>query len=366
MISTDKNHFWLRFSNIFRSHRKAILIIASVLIFLTTSTLVCVFLINRGKNTSETIQPTAEQPIAKVEPVKYYSTLTGSLVKDEAESNQAVTGVMIENSPEARPQSGLKEAGVVFEAICEGGITRFLALFQSEKPQLVGPVRSVRMYYISWATAFDASIAHVGGNIDALAEIENGNHRDIDQFFNGDSYWRSSDRWAPHNVYTSFEKLDELNASKGYTTSSFTGFSRVDGKPAEKPDATNINITISSELFNSSYIYDTTTNTYARSQAGEPHLDRESGQITPNVVVAMHVNENTIVVPDGYEEQIETVGSGNATIFQNGTATNVTWAKASDNSQIIFTDATGAEIPLVRGQTWIIAVPNGSGDVSWS
>ena len=366
MISIDKNHLWLRFSNLFRSHRKMILIIVGVLLFLTTSVLVCVFLINMNKSTPAVVNSIPEQQVVKVDPIKYYSTLTGSLVKDEVESKQAVTGVMIENSPEARPQSGLKEAGVVFEAICEGGITRFLALFQSEKPQLIGPVRSVRMYYISWATAFDASIAHVGGNIDALAEIENGNHRDIDQFFNGDSYWRSSDRWAPHNVYTSFQKLDELNSSKGYTTSSFTGFSRIDGSPTEKPNATNINITISSDLFNSSYIYDLATNTYARSQAGEPHLDRESGQITPSVIIAMHVNENTIVVPDGYEEQIETVGSGNATIFQNGTAVNVIWTKDSAGSQIIFTDATGVEIPLVSGQTWIVAVPNGTGDVSWS
>ena len=164
MISTDKNHFWLRFSNIFRSHRKAILIIASVLIFLTTSTLVCVFLINRGKNTSETIQPTAEQPIAKVEPVKYYSTLTGSLVKDEAESKQAVTGVMIENSPEARPQSGIKEAGVVFESVAEGGITRFLLVYQESKPSVIGPVRSVRPQFASWVAPFDAGLAHVGGS----------------------------------------------------------------------------------------------------------------------------------------------------------------------------------------------------------
>ncbi|HRN90129.1 MAG TPA: DUF3048 C-terminal domain-containing protein, partial [Candidatus Saccharibacteria bacterium] len=88
------------------------------------------------------------------------------------------------------------------------------------------------------------------------------------------------------------------------------------------------------------------------------------GQITPSVVIAMHVNETT-VLEDGYRQQINAIGSGDATIFQNGTATNVTWHKASRTDQITFTDAVGKDVPLVRGQTWIAAVPNGSGAVSW-
>jgi hypothetical protein len=296
--------------------------------------------------------------------VKYYSPLTGELVSDEAATKQEVNGVMIENSPDARPQSGIKNSGVVFEAIAEGGITRFLVLFQQEKPQLIGPVRSLRLYDIDWLDAFDAGIAHVGGSAQALAEIRNGSHKDLDQFFNSGSYWRASDRYSPHNVYTSSDRLDALNASKGYTTSTFTGFSRTDGKPVTKPDASNINITISSSLYNSSYTYDSKTNTYARSQAGSPHLDREDGQITPSVVVALRVDE-TSELQDGYREVITTTGNGNATIFQNGTAIAATWHKADPKAQLSFTDAAGKDIPLVRGQTWIVAVPNDGGDVSW-
>jgi hypothetical protein len=304
--------------------------------------------------------------VEKTKPgVKYYSPLSGKLVDSEAATKQAVTGVMIENSPDARPQSGIKNSGVVFEAIAEGGITRFLVLYQQEKPQLIGPVRSLRLYDIDWLAAFDAGIAHVGGSAQALAEIRNGSHRDLDQFFNSGSYWRASDRYSPHNVYTSFDRLDALNSAKGYTTSTFTGFSRIDGKPIKKPDATNINITISSSLYNSSYIYDAKTNTYARSQAGAPHMDREDGQITPSVVVAVRVDE-TSELQDGYREVITTTGSGNATIFQNGTAIAATWHKADRGSQINFTDSAGKDIPLIRGQTWISAVPNDGGDVTWN
>lgn len=298
------------------------------------------------------------------EPVKYYSPLTGNLVADEATTKQAVTAVMIENSPDARPQSGLKDSGIVFEAIAEGGITRFLVLYQQEKPQLIGPVRSIRLYDVDWVAAFNASVAHIGGSAAALTEVRNGGYRDIDQFFNAGSYWRATDRYSPHNVYTSFARLDALNVAKGYTTSSFTGFSRVDGKPSDVPTASQIDIKLSSALYNSTYAYDKTTNTYLRSQAGAPHTDREQGQLAPSVVVAMKVDETT-VMEDGNREAIITVGSGAATIFQNGIVQEVTWHKTSKTSQVTYTDAAGKDVPLVRGQTWIAAVPNGAGSVTW-
>lgn len=294
----------------------------------------------------------------------FYSPLTGVKVKDEAATKAAITAIMIENSPDARPQSGLKDAGVVFEAIAEGGITRFLTLHQEDKPQLIGPVRSVRLYYVDWLAPFNASVAHIGGSAAALAEVRNGNYRDIDQFFNAPSYWRATDRYAPHNVYTSFEKLDALNQAKGFTTSSFTSWPRTDGKPVKKPDASSISMVISSNQYNPSYTYDKKSNTYSRSLGGVAHLDREGGPITPSVVIAMKVDEVT-VFEDGYRQSITTTGSGEADIFQNGTIIQGTWSKPDRVSQITFADATGKPIELVRGQTWISAIPNGHGSVSW-
>ncbi len=295
----------------------------------------------------------------------YYSPLTGEKVPDQATTRLPVTGVMIENSLDARPQSGLKQAGVVYEAIAEGGITRFLALYQQEKPALIGPVRSLRLYDIDWFTPFQASIAHVGGSLYALREVRNGSYRDLDQFFNGSYYWRSTDRYAPHNVYTSATKLDALNQKRGYSTSSFTAWPRQDGKAAKAPTATSIDVTISSALYNGHYVYKPSTNTYVRYQNGAIHKDREKGAITPSVVIVMYVNEST-VMQDGYREQITTTGTGVAHIFQNGTETDATWSKADEGSQLKFIGADGKEIPLNRGQTWITAVPaNRGGGVTW-
>lgn len=341
-----------------KSHRTHSLIIAGVILIAIAGG-VAYAILSQPQPKVEKIVPTKPKPV-----VKYYSPLTGIEVKDETATKQAVTAIMIENSPDARPQSGLKDAGVVFEAIAEGGITRFLVLYQEGKPQLIGPVRSLRMYYVDWLAAFNASVAHIGGSAAALAEVRNGNYRDIDQFFNAGSYWRATDRYAPHNVYTSFEKLDALNAAKGFTASTFTGFPRADGKAAATPNATSVTVNISGPTYNSTYTYDAANNYYSRNLAGVPHTDREAGQITPSVVIALKVNEVT-VMEDGYRQSITTTGSGEAIIFQNGTATTATWTKADRASQITFTDAAGAPIALNRGQTWISAVPNGHGSVSW-
>lgn len=347
----------------FTRHKKLVIVLSIVIpIVLAGGVGATLFLINRSPDHSANAVDPTPQP--EPEPIKYYSPLTGSLVADEAATKQAVTGIMIENSPDARPQSGVKNSGVVFEAIAEGGITRFLVLYQEQKPQLIGPVRSVRMYYVDWVAAFNASVAHIGGSAAALAEVRNGNYRDIDQFFNPGAYWRATDRYAPHNVYTSFERLDALNAAKGYTTSSFTGFSRKDSGPLEVPTATSIDVTISSFWYNSHYDYDAASNTYLRSQANGPHLDREAGQIAPRVVIVMEVPEER-VFEDGWREQINTIGSGTAYIFQDGGVETATWTKSSKSQQIVFSDGGGNEIPLARGQTWITAVPTHSGGVVW-
>lgn len=296
-------------------------------------------------------------------PQKYYSPLNGLRVADEAATKKPVTAIMIENSPEARPQSGLAEADVVFEAVAEGGITRFIALYQPSRPGLVGPVRSLRPYYADWAAAFNPSVAHVGGSPEALSMIRSGNYGvDIDQFFNAGSYWRASDRGAPHNVYTDFDRLDALNAAKNHTYSNFTFAPRVDEKAIETPIAKTIDIGVSSGLFSVGYDYNPSSNSYDRKQGGVAHTDREKGRISPKVAVVLKTNIS--LHPDGSHMVIATSGNGAAYVFQNGTVIEGTWSKASPKEQLFIKDANGTEIKLVRGQTWITTIGNDRA-VSW-
>ena len=302
----------------------------------------------------------------------YYSHLTGREVSKD-KLNAAATCIMIENSPDARPQSSLDEAGVVYEAIAEGGITRFMAVFQEAKPQYIGPVRSLRMTYAEFAKPYQCSIAHVGGSPNALELVRgNSEYRDIDQFFNDDSYWRISSRWAPHNVYTSFNALDSLNQGKGYNTSEFNGFKRVqpDSTHETNPSpATNIHIEMSSGTYNPVYQYDAAANNYKRSFEWDgPHeVISEAGivtQLAPDVVIAL---ETDAVMRSGSAEgyaDYRTTGEGTATIFQNGTVISAKWQRPDVNSELKFYDDSGTEIALNRGQVWITIYPSGN-SVSW-
>ncbi|MGH7241117.1 MAG: DUF3048 domain-containing protein, partial [Candidatus Saccharimonadales bacterium] len=234
-----------------------------------------------NKQTAKTVKPAKTAPII-------VSNLTG-LPVDASVNARPVTGVMIENSIDARPQSGLSEAGVVFEAVAEGGITRFLALYQDNQTSNVGPIRSARPYYVSWDMGFDAAYAHVGGSPDALSDITSWGTKDMNQFYNGNSYHRVSSRAAPHNVYTGIDVLNQLETSKGFT-STYTGFPRKKATPLKTPTAGNIAMTLSSALYNTNYVYSAATNSYNRSEGGQPHIDANtSKQLSPNVVIAMVV-----------------------------------------------------------------------------
>lgn len=309
-------------------------------------------------------EPTVTKEEPKEEPAApIYSPLTGVKVTKE-QSELPVIGVMIENSPDARPQSGLHKAGVVFEAIAEGGITRFLTLYQEDQPDYIGPIRSVRPYYVDWLQGFDASIAHVGGSAEALQKIRNEGVKDLDQFSNPGPYNRVRNRYAPHNMYSSLPQLLDLAKQKGFTTAKFTGFPRKAEAPSKTPTATQIQVRISGRNYDTSYTYDASTNTYKRSLAGNPHTDeRSKTQIAPKVVVALVMKYS--IHPDGIHSVYNTIGSGTAYIFQDGVVTQATWEKTSSKAQITFVDANKNVVKLNPGQTWLTATSE-TGKVSYT
>lgn len=277
-------------------------------------------------------------------------------------NKREVVGVMIENSPDARPQSGLNQASIVYEAVAEGGITRFLALFQENQPEYLGPIRSSRPYYLDWLLPFDAAYAHVGGSPQALADIKSLGVKDIDQFYNSGAYSRVSNRYAPHNVYSSLSRLTAAAASKGYTSSTFTSFVRNEKEDATvTPKVTSIDFSISAPLYNPHYDYDAASHTYKRSEGGKPHTDEKSGQVlAPKVVIALVVP--SAPAGDGTHNSYSTVGSGPMYVFQDGQLYQGTWKKDSRSAQLVFTGTDGQPLKLSPGQTWISMV-NTTGSV---
>lgn len=295
-------------------------------------------------------------------PTTVASNLTG-LPVDPAVNQRPVTGVMIENSPDARPQSGLDQAGVVFEAVAEGGITRFLALYQDTQPAYIGPIRSARPYYLMWLQGFDASIAHVGGSPEALNDIKSWGIKDLDQFANSGSYTRISSRYAPHNVYTGMANLNEIEAKKGYGASKYTGFARKADGPSKTPNASSIDFAISSYYYNAHFDYDSVHNRYVRSEGGAEHdqIDQAGNkvQITPKSVIALVMPQG--IEADDLHTSYNTIGNGTMYVFQDGIAQQGTWSKTGGPNQFTFTDSKGQPFKLNAGQTWITVLGSAGG-----
>ena len=368
-VKPPKKHWWSRWWGKLESkwrslrRRNKIIVAAAAVILIAGISTGLVLALHKSPAvipSPATIKKTAKSTTAA-------SPLTGLQVPIPL-TTRPVTAIMIENSDAARPQSGLQDAGVVFEAMAEGGVTRFMALFQDTSPQYIGPVRSLRPYYIDYAAPFQASIVHVGGSPDALSEVTNGSSRNLDQFYNGSYFTRITSRDAPHNVYTSFAELDQLNQSKGYTSSKFTSWARKADKPLAVPTAKTIDLSVSGPDYYSHYDYDSTTNSYARNEGGAPHLDYVSATDTsgvllkPKVVIAIVVPETqgALDASGAYYSNYATSGSGVAYVFQDGGVTQGTWTKAGTTDQLLFTDANGHALKLNAGQTWVTLVTDTS------
>jgi len=298
------------------------------------------------------------------------STLSGLPVKPSV-NLRPVTAIMVENSIDARPQSGLDQASVVFEAVAEGGITRFMALYQDSLPAYIGPVRSARPYYISWALGFDAAYAHVGGSSEGLQDIQTWGVKDMDEFYNDSAYQRITSRYAPHNVYTGFPQLTTLEQSKGFTSSNFNGFPRKVDAPSSTPKVSKIDFALSGSDYDAHFDYAPSTNSYLRSQAGAPHMVVDQNgiqkQIAPKVVIGIVVplSQGALDASNAYYSDYTTVGSGQAFVFQDGNITLGTWTKKANTSQLSFSDSSGNVLKLNAGQTWITAVSD-AGSVSYT
>jgi len=289
--------------------------------------------------------------------------------------------VVIENAPvvrdpegssdperEARPQWGLAEADVVFETLAEGGITRYMAIFETEEAKQIGPVRSLRPYFLDWALGFRVPFAFSGGSSEALARIENGadGEKAINEFFNEDTFWRDKSRGAPHNLFTSSGLMLDLLEGKGWTGSSFTrGWRTKDRDPvAGTPAASQIFVDIGLGSFAVEYRYDQSIGSYGRFLGGQPHADAATGaQLnTDNVVVletTSRLLDQKLLTLD-----IETFGSGKAYIFQGGGVLQARWQKNSLTEPLRLVDADGSLVALNKGKTWF-AVLDQSGNVSW-
>lgn len=344
---------WQRFQHFIATHRTRTIIVLGILLILPVGVWAYYETAKPIVVKETATLPRPEKPKTKASP------LTGVQVAPEL-ADRPILAVVIENHQDARPQSGLGQAGVVYEALAEGGITRFLAFFLDERPANIGPVRSLRTYFVDWGLEFNAPVAHVGGNADALDLVKPTGMKDINQFANSGSFFRTRDRLAPHNAYTNSDLMDALLKKNGWDKpADFKVSPRKNDAPSQNPLHPNISINYSYSGFQVEYKYDAACNCYSRFLAGAPHIDRNTGQQikVKNVVVEFmpttygksRIGEQTT--------KMGTPGSGRTVVFRDGEAVEGTWAKSQHKDRTKLTDTAGKEIPLNRGNTWYSIVP---------
>ena len=308
------------------------------------------------------------EKVAKKEPAKLYqSLLDGTLVSDEAAANRHPLAIIVENDTAARPQSGLDKANIVYETVYDpAATTRFLAIYSNTEADKVGPVRSVRTFFVDWARGYDAFLGHWGGNIDALDQIKKQNVSDLDEFSYANAYWRdrTSGTSTEHTGYTSTAKLRDQAAKNNYSSANnFNVYKFKDDPVDAAKEALPASQSITVDFSNSSYLvnfaYDKESNSYKRNLAGRAHNDKVTGtQLTAKNVIVMAVNRKQTVTrinEPGYT--MDVVGTGKAQIFLDGKQINATWKKDSSTQREMFYDESGQEIVFNRGKFWICIVP---------
>ncbi len=297
-------------------------------------------------------------------------SINGTLVNQKVAELRPIA-VVIENHSDSRPQSGLSEADIVYETLAEGGITRFLALFQQGDPKEVGPVRSARPYFNFLSNMWGSPLVHAGGSKQALSELNSGIYKDlfdVNEFSYGDYFYRDTERLAPHNLYTSIGN-DQRKLLQKKNQSAWTARTIFDYRttPVEQivPEITSVTIPFSTDSYEVKYQYNKTNNNYQRSIKNIASIDKNNEQqITPKNVLIMLADIATNPDDDLGTQTIKLNNNGPCFLFSVGKFTRCKWEYR--DGKHFYMDSEGASLKLETGQTWIEIFPRNLQDkISW-
>ena len=283
---------------------------------------------------------------------KIKSPLTG-LDIDAKYEGQKPLAVMIENEYKSRPQSGLDKAGVVYEVMAEGGITRFLALYMGAKCDEIGPIRSARPYLIDYAMEFDSIYVHYGASPEAYRDLQKQKINTIDGIYDNVTFWRDPSRKKPHNAYSSEERILKTAEKRGMLKRvALKLWNFNDTNETTSGTALDSFKLVYYKNYNVGYIYDPTIMMYKRYINGAPHTDRKSGEpiYVKNIIIQY---SNSKVIDDEGRLRIDTPGSGKGYYISNGFVQEIDWQKMSRNSRTIYYDKDGLLLKINPGNTWI-------------
>lgn len=289
-------------------------------------------------------------------------TLEDNAPKSKYAGNQRTIAVIIDNVGDARPQTSLNEAMLVYEAYVEGGLTRYLAVYKNVNVDTIGPTRSARPVFIDYALENDSIFVHYGGSDRALsdvAKLKMDNANGIESPAN--VYWRTKKKAAPHNALTNTERIWEWADKQGYrkTTKERNVLNYVvDEVTLEEGTVANtVNIPYSGSKVK--YVYNEETKLYERYFANKLQKDWLTGEtiIAKNIIITKANNYSTSE-ENGYgRQEIENIGNLDGYYITNGKAIQIKCEKTTRAGRTVYKDLSGNEIKVNDGNTYIQIVP---------
>jgi len=298
-------------------------------------------------STSSTTTTTPSTTLKPRKPV-YVAPLTGLPDRLRVSKRRPALTVKIDNTPEAHPQSGLQSADVVYEEIVEGGITRLAAIFNSKLPPTVGPVRSVRRTDREVVDPIGGIFACSGGAQYALQSIATAPVHLVDQSNAGAAMFRSSTRYAPHNLYAIPSRLMAMGGKPRPPHALFR-YSAAKHSTLGRPiSAFTVGFGAG---FATSYQWDTRTRSWDRSIFSRPDVTATGQRLSPTNVIVMTVHYKGGMGVEGSEAQL--TGSGPVAVFTNGRLQSGTWRRSTMHRATVYVSTSGRVITLQPGQTWV-------------
>ncbi len=289
------------------------------------------------------------------------SYLTGEWVSQET-GNRRPVAVMMSNDKAALPQYGINRAGVVYEAPVEGGMNRYMALIEGyDDLERIGSVRSCRTYYTYFALEFDAIYAHYGQSTFAVSYLENVDNINGTEGIGNVAYYRSSDKKAPHNAYTSGDRLKEAIETLGYSldySEDYTGhYQFADGEydlSEEEGAVAAVQVVPGYTINAPTFLYDPEDGLYHRYQYGDVH-EGDEGPITVKNLIIQYCQTGYYATTEYLDINVHTSGE-DGYYFTNGYGIPITWEKDGEYGVTHYYGPDGKEIILNQGKTWICIV----------
>jgi hypothetical protein len=285
--------------------------------------------------------------------------LTGQPARHGQVPDRPALAIKVENLPDARPQAGLDRADVVYEEPVEGGITRFIAVYQCHDAGRVGPVRSGRTTDPKILVQFGRPVmGYAGGQGPVVRAIDRAGVIDMNYDIAISAYTRDDSRPAPHNLYTSTRSLwKAAKATEGAPTPVFSYDPEVAG-PSRKARAVHLPFSSYSDVY---WTWSRTQAAWLRSHGTVPHVLEDGTQVRAANVVVMQVQVTSGPIVDAagnHSPEVELTGSGKAYVFRDGRMVIGRWERATLKDVTTFVTKAGEEIALAPGVTWVELLPS--------